>query len=89
MGALLERHPELMGLGEDEATVYAFLDKKNESTAREISDCTEIPYSRVHDVLNSLQKKELIVSRGESPKTYALRFKDPALNKESGYVYYI
>ncbi len=89
MGSLLEEHPELMELGEKAQKVYAFLQREGESPAEKISADTGIPHADIEGVLKSLQVKGLIISRGESPATFALRFKDPALEQETGYMYYI
>ncbi len=84
MGGLLGKHPELVGLGEEAQKVYLFLESEGESPASLICERTGVAYSRIHDVLNELQENGLILSRGESPKTFAVRFKDPALDQEKG-----
>ncbi len=81
MSTFLEKHPELLDLGKDEAQVYGFLNREGESSAKVISDRCEIPYSKIHKVLYRLQQQELVISRGETPKIFALRFKDPGLIK--------
>jgi sugar-specific transcriptional regulator TrmB len=81
MSTFLEKYPELLDLGEDEAKVYGFLNVEGESSAKVISSNCNIPYSKIHRVLYRLQQQDLIVSRGEAPKLFALRFKDPDLNK--------
>ena len=81
MGTFLEKYPELLDLGEEEAKVYGFLNGEGESSAKIISAKCNIPYSRIHRVLHRLQKQELVISRGEAPKLFALRFKDPELSK--------
>jgi sugar-specific transcriptional regulator TrmB len=81
MSTFLERYPELLDLGEDEAKVYGFLNDEGESSAKVISSNCRIPYSKIHRVLYRLQKQDLVISRGEAPKTFALRFKDPELYK--------
>ena len=83
MSTFLEKHPELLNLGEDEARVYGFLNREGESTAKVISDRCQIPYSKVHGVLYRLQQQEFVISRGEAPKLFALRFKDPELTRQS------
>jgi sugar-specific transcriptional regulator TrmB len=81
MSTFLEKYPELLDLGEDEAKVYGFLNAQGESSAKIISGSCNIPYSKIHRVLYRLQKQELVISRGEAPKLFALRFKDPELSK--------
>jgi sugar-specific transcriptional regulator TrmB len=83
MSTFLEKHPELLNLGEEEAKVYGFLNQEGESSAKVISNRCSIPYSRIHRVLYRLQQQELLLSRGEIPKLFALRFKDPALVRRS------
>ena len=85
----MEKHPELADLGEDEQKVYAFLDKRGEYPAKEICNAIGFSFVQTLQALYNLQEKGLVISRGEFPKIYALRFKDPALNHESGYMYYI
>jgi sugar-specific transcriptional regulator TrmB len=89
MGAFLEKHPDLVGMGEDEQKVYSLLGRGGEYTAREISGSLSIPLARTLEALFNLQEKGITVSRGEVPRIYALRFKDPALNQEPGNMYYI
>jgi sugar-specific transcriptional regulator TrmB len=79
MSAFIEKHPELLNLSPDESRVYAFLNHVGESSAKIISDSCNIPFSKIHGVLYSLQQKELIFSRGETPKLFTLRFKEPGL----------
>ena len=81
MSTFLEKYPELFNLGEDEARVYGFLNGEGESSAKMISSGCKIPYSKIHKVLYQLQKQELVISRGEAPKLFALRFKDPELTR--------
>jgi len=81
MGSFVEKHPELLDLGEDEVKVYKLLDEVGESSAKVISAETKIPYSRIHAALYRLQQEDLVISRGETPKLFSLRFKDPQLSK--------
>ena len=79
MTSFVEKYPELLNLGEEEVKVYRFLDETGESSARVISARTDVSYSRIHAVLYRLQQEDLVISRGEVPKLFALRFKDPEL----------
>lgn len=81
MASFVEKYPELLNLGEDEVKVYRFLDEAGESSAKVISAQSGIPYSRIHAVLYKLQQEDLVISRGETPKLFALRFKDPEISK--------
>lgn len=79
MTFFIEKHPELMNITQEEAKVYAFLNRAGESQAKLISDKCGIPFSRIHSILHNLEQKELILSKGEMPKIFALRSKDPRL----------
>ena len=81
MGSFVEKHPELLGLGEDEVKVYKLLNEAGESSAKVISAQTKIPYSRIHSVLYRLQQEDMVLSRGQTPKLFCLRFKDPEISK--------
>jgi len=81
MTSFIEKYPELLNLGEDEVKVYCFLDEAGESSAKIISARSNVPYSRIHSVLYRLQKEDLVISRGETPKLFSLRFKDPNILK--------
>lgn len=81
MGSFVEKYPELLDLGKDEVKVYKQLDAVGESSAKIISAETKIPYSRIHAALYRLQQEDLVISRGETPKLFSLRFKDPQLSK--------
>ena len=81
MASFVEKYPELLNLGEDEVKVYKLLDEAGESSAKLISAQTGIPYSRIHAVIYRLQQEGLVISRGETPKLFALRFKDPKIPK--------
>lgn len=81
MTSFIEKYPELLNLGEDEVNAYRFLDEAGESSAKVISARGNIPYSHIHAVLYKLQQEGMVISRGETPKLFALRFKDPELPK--------
>ena len=81
MTSFIEKYPELLNLGEDEVKVYRFLDEAGEASAKVISARSNVPYSRIHAVLYRLQKEDLVISRGETPKLFSLRFKDPKVPK--------
>ena len=81
MGSFVEKYPELLDLGESEIKVYKLLNTVGESSAKVISAETKIPYSQIHAALYRLQQQDLVISRGETPKLFSLRFKDPELSK--------
>jgi sugar-specific transcriptional regulator TrmB len=81
MSTFLEKHPELLNLSQDEAKVYGLLNIQGEASAKDISYISGIPFSRIHKLLHRLQQEELVITRGETPKLFALRFKDPGLIK--------
>lgn len=79
MSSIIEKHPELLNLGKEEAAIYSLLDREGESSARVISTICQIPSPRIYRILHKLQKQEIIVSCGKTPKVFALRCKDPGL----------
>ena len=81
MNAFLEENHNLLGLGDDEARIHKFLNSKGEATAKDISYQCEIPYSQIHKALYRLQNQELIISRGDAPKLFALKCRDPELTR--------
>ncbi len=82
MKTILEKYPRLLNLGNDEAMVYGCLSRDGELTASVISEICHIPFSHIHQILYRLQREQLVVSRGEAPKLFALRFIDPALAQD-------
>ena len=81
MTSFVEKYPELMNLGEDEVKVYRFLDEAGEASAKVISARSNVPYSRILGVLYRLRREDLVINRGETPKLFSLRFKDPNIPK--------
>jgi sugar-specific transcriptional regulator TrmB len=81
MSSFLGKHPEVLNLGGDEVKVYKLLGELGELPAKVVSARCDIPYSRIHGVLYRLQQEGLVISHGEAPKLFALRFKDPELSK--------
>lgn len=82
MKTFLEKYPELLNLKEEEARVYGYLNRTGELTANVISAACRVPYSQIHQILYRLQQEQLIVSRGNAPKLFSLRFIDPAIKPE-------
>ncbi|MBS7654108.1 MAG: TrmB family transcriptional regulator [Candidatus Bathyarchaeia archaeon] len=59
-----------MGLTEYEMRAYLYLLKAGLSTASQLSDEANIPYSKVYEVLNSLERKGWIRSQEGRPRLY-------------------
>ncbi|MEM2309342.1 MAG: helix-turn-helix domain-containing protein [Candidatus Bathyarchaeia archaeon] len=59
-----------MGLTDYEIRVYLHLLKTGLSTASRISEDTNIPYSKIYEVLNSLERKGWIRSQERRPRLY-------------------
>ncbi|MFB6282635.1 MAG: TrmB family transcriptional regulator [Halobacteria archaeon] len=71
-----------LGLSEYESRVYKTLLRSGTATAKELSKGAEVPMGRVYDVLNSLEKHNLIRSQSASrPKKYVAVEPDTALNR--------
>ncbi|MEO2241212.1 MAG: helix-turn-helix domain-containing protein [Euryarchaeota archaeon] len=61
-----------LGLSEREARAYLFLLRHGEATAREVSEGTDIPISKVYSVLKSLEEKGWVTAdRSTRPARYA------------------
>ena len=50
--------------------IYLYLLKTDNSTAKEICDKTEVPYGKIYETLNEMEKKGLISIIPSEPKTY-------------------
>lgn len=59
-----------IGLTEYEIRAYTYLLKSGLSTASQISENASIPYSKIYEVLNSLEHKGWIKSQGGRPRLY-------------------
>ncbi|MEM3703294.1 MAG: helix-turn-helix domain-containing protein [Candidatus Bathyarchaeia archaeon] len=73
--ALLRR----VGLTDYEADAYLLLLEKGALTAKQISYGAQIPYSKVYQVLNSLEKKGWIESERKRPSRYFPKSPETAL----------
>ncbi|WXG45308.1 MAG: helix-turn-helix domain-containing protein [Candidatus Atabeyarchaeum deiterrae] len=60
-----------LGLTEYESRIYIALVSKGTTTAIELSQLTEVPYSRIYDVLGRLERKGWIESQKSKPTKYA------------------
>lgn len=82
---VLASDPFFSGLSAEELKVVTILAELGELPAKGISNQTKIPYSKIHDSLFSLQRKGIVVSYGDVPKLFALRYEDKEVLKTSLY----
>jgi len=68
-----------VGLTDYEADAYLLLLEKGALTAKQISYGAQIPYSKVYQVLNSLEKKSWIESTRKRPSRYFPKSPETAL----------
>jgi len=59
-----------IGLTEYEIRAYMHLLQTGVTTASQISENTEVPYSKIYETLNSLEKKGWIRTQGGRPRRY-------------------
>ena len=59
-----------IGLTQYETRAYLHLIEKGATTASRISENTDVPYSKMYEVLDSLEKKGWIETKPGRPKTY-------------------
>jgi sugar-specific transcriptional regulator TrmB len=71
---------EDFGLSSYEAKVFYAMLKLGFSTARVISNQSDVPFGRIYDVLGSLEDKELIEKQDSRPKRYAIKEPKFAVN---------
>lgn len=64
--------PAYRDLPHEQLIVCALLSVSGEMTARTVAAAADIPYSRVHGVLASLESKRIVLSTMDIPKRYAL-----------------
>ncbi|MFB6112175.1 MAG: TrmB family transcriptional regulator [Halobacteriaceae archaeon] len=71
-----------LGLSEYEARAYRALLATGPTTARELSEASDVPMGRIYDVLNDLETQGLARSRAAGrPKKYVAVDPDPALDR--------
>jgi len=70
MNTSIEEKLKLFGLNKYEALAYITIVKYAVSSAREISKFSGVPYSRIYDVLDSLEKKGWIFVESGKPLRY-------------------
>lgn len=72
----------IFGLNRYEALAYLHIAKLGVATAKEISRATAVPYSRVYDVLESLEKKGWIYSESSKPRKYRAEKIDRVISRK-------
>jgi sugar-specific transcriptional regulator TrmB len=71
-----------LGLSEYEARAYRSLLRTGATTAKELSQTSEVPMGRIYDVLNSLEQHNLVRSQAASrPKKYVAVEPETALDR--------
>lgn len=71
-----------LGLSEYESTAYRTLLRTGPTTAKELSNESDVPMGRIYDVLNGLEQRALVRSQtASSPKKYAAVEPDTALDR--------
>lgn len=80
VGMFLKR----IGLTDYEANAYLLLLEKGALTAKQISYGAQIPYSKVYQTLNSLEKKGWIESTRKRPSKYFPKSPETALKTAKG-----
>lgn len=78
---------KLFGLNKYEALAYIQIVKSGVATAKEVSRGSGVPYSRVYDVLDSLEKKGWVLVETSKPQRYRAKKIDTILEekKKGGY----
>ena len=66
----LRRALHNLGLTDYEIKVYAALLECGDSTASRLSDLADVPYSKIYEVLDSLEKKGWVGTEGGRPARY-------------------
>jgi sugar-specific transcriptional regulator TrmB len=71
-----------LGLSEYEARAYRALFSTGPTTAKELSEVSDVPMGRIYDVLNSIEQHNLVRSQTASrPKKYVAVEPETALNR--------
>lgn len=72
---------EQLGLTEYEAKSFVALSRVPKATAKEVSQLSDVPRSRVYDVLDLLHKRGLVDVQQSEPREYRAISKDEAFEK--------
>jgi mannose-1-phosphate guanylyltransferase/phosphomannomutase len=76
---MLEKYPAFRNLNKEQLHLCTFLAEFGELQARTLSSLSKIPYSQIHQWLYSLEKINLVVSYGDVPKLFSLKYENPEL----------
>lgn len=76
---MLEKYPAFRNLNKEQLQVCTLLAEFGELQAKTLSSLSKIPYSRIHQLLYSLEGANVVVSYGDIPKLFALRYEEPEL----------
>ncbi|MHA1240225.1 MAG: TrmB family transcriptional regulator, partial [Promethearchaeota archaeon] len=70
-----------IGLTDYEISIYLTLISKGPMDARELSDASGVPYSRIYNILTQLEKEKMFILREENtrPSTYFAKSPDEVL----------
>jgi sugar-specific transcriptional regulator TrmB len=74
-----------MGLSEYESAAYLALLRQGQGTAKEISNASDIPQSRVYDVLEKLERRGFVTIQMGRPKRYGAIEPDLAVEQYLNY----
>ena len=69
-----------IGLTDYLINIYVGLLKEGEMNARELSDLTQVPYSRIYEVLNEMVRKKMITKIDGRPSTFLANNPGDVLN---------
>jgi sugar-specific transcriptional regulator TrmB len=69
-GVEIQKALEILGLTEYEAKAYSSLVQKGTTTAGNISKLSDIPHSKIYEVLERLEKRKLVEVQKGKPKLY-------------------
>jgi len=76
---MLTQYPAFQDLNPEQLKVCTLLAEFGELQAKTLSHLSNIPYSRIHQLLYSLEQANVIVSYGDVPKLFALKYEEPEL----------
>jgi len=70
-----------IGLTDYEISIYLTLISKGPMDARELSESSGVPYSRIYNILTQLEKEKMFILREENtrPSTYFAKSPDEVL----------
>ncbi|MFH1424377.1 MAG: helix-turn-helix domain-containing protein [archaeon] len=90
MDSGLKEYLMRLGLTEYQAKAMLALYSRNDSTAKDISDLAEIPYTKIYEILDALELKGMVTFTPGKPKVYRPlkpnAFIDSLISKQEGLV---